>query len=391
MTDDPTAPWVALACGGTGGHLFPGLAVAQELADRGMRVSLLISPKEVDQQSVAAARDRFSVVTLPAVGFSGKRLPAFLFATWKGYRASLAAFSRCRPSAVLAMGGFTSAAPVLAGRRMGARIFLHESNAVPGRATRWLARWSDACLVGFREACEHPALQRAVVTGTPVRQEVRQADVRESRRALGLAVDQPVLLVTGGSQGARGVNQLMVAALEEIIRRHPTLQFIHLTGTADRAAVEEVYRRTGAPARVWPFSQRMEQVLAAATVVVSRSGASSLAELAARRLPAVLIPYPTAADDHQRHNARLFVRMGAARLLDQTTADGPALVAELDALLSDEGLRESLADALAPLDCPDAASCIAEHLCRRIAESGSTREAARREPARPAPAPARVA
>ncbi len=391
MMAEPTAPWVALACGGTGGHLFPGLAVAHELADRGMRVSLLISPKEVDQHSAAAARSRFTVVTLPAVGLSGKRLPAFLLATWKGYRASLAAFSHDRPSAVLAMGGFTAAAPVLAGRRTGARVFLHESNTRPGRANRWLARWADQCLVGFREACDHPALRRAVVTGTPVRETVRQADAVESRRALGLAVDRPVLLITGGSQGARGVNQLMMSALDEITRRHPTLQFIHLTGAADLAAVSEAYRRTRVPARVWPFSQHMEQLLAAATVVVSRSGASSLAELAARRLPAVLIPYPTAADDHQRHNARLFVRMGAARLLEQTTADGSALAGELDALLSNEPLRESLASALAQLDCPEAASCIAEHICRRLAESGSTRDATHLRSARSQPAPARVA
>jgi len=374
MTKVPSGVSVALACGGTGGHLFPGLAVAHELADRGARVILFVSPKEVDQEGVVAARGRFEIVTLPLVAFSRRRAWTFLKGTWDGYRTVEAVFAQGRPAAVLAMGGFTAVAPVLAGRRMGARVFLHESNTVPGRANRWLSRLTEVGCVGFPEAAKRWPNQRVQVTGTPVRKEIRQAESGPSRRAHGLDENRPVLLVTGGSQGAQGVNRLMLACLAGVAHKHSDLQFVHLTGPSDFSSVSEAYGRMGIPALVRPFSHRMDQLLAAATVAVSRSGASSLAEMAARRLPSVLIPYPTAADDHQRHNAAAFVRAGAARMLDQATADGPALGKVLDELLSSSQMRQSMSDALAGLDIPQAATEIAELISRKIMSSMATSE-----------------
>ena len=150
MPSVPEKPLVAIACGGTGGHLFPGLAVAQELLRRDCDVLALVSPKEVDQQAVRAARD-VQVATLPAVALQGNPL-AFARASFASYQAAKKLFAPRPPRAVLAMGGFTSAPPVLAGKHFGAKAFLHDSNTIPGRANRWLAHVADEAFIGFPQA-----------------------------------------------------------------------------------------------------------------------------------------------------------------------------------------------------------------------------------------------
>src|SRR5476649_2198471 len=144
-------PFVAIACGGTGGHLFPGLAVAEELKKRGCNVALLISPKDVDQQAVKSAQG-FEIFTLPAVGLQNRNYFSFAKSFWQSWRAAKKIFQARPPQAVLAMGGFTSAPPILAGNAFCAKTFLHESNTIPGRANRFLARFVDAAFVGFPEA-----------------------------------------------------------------------------------------------------------------------------------------------------------------------------------------------------------------------------------------------
>jgi UDP-N-acetylglucosamine--N-acetylmuramyl-(pentapeptide) pyrophosphoryl-undecaprenol N-acetylglucosamine transferase len=176
---------VAIACGGTGGHLFPGLAVARQLQARGVAVSVLISPKEVDQQAVKAASG-VEVITLPAVALQrGSRL-AFVRGFLQSWVTARRLFRQQRPAAVLAMGGFTAAPPVLAARSLRIRTFLHESNTIPGRANRWLARVVDLAFVGFAEAEGRLAAKRVVVTGTPVRAEFQPRDPAAQRVALDL-------------------------------------------------------------------------------------------------------------------------------------------------------------------------------------------------------------
>src|SRR5215203_4766666 len=160
-------PFIAIACGGTGGHLFPGIAVAEELLRRDCEVALLISPKEVDQQAVKSAVG-MEVVTLPAVGLTRGSFVGFLSGSCKSYRAAKTFFQKKIPQAVLAMGGFTSAAPVLAGKKWGAKTFLHESNTIPGRANRWLAHFVDEAFVYFHETSGRINIARAHVTGMPV-------------------------------------------------------------------------------------------------------------------------------------------------------------------------------------------------------------------------------
>ena len=161
------APFVAIACGGTGGHLFPGLAVAEQLTQRGCAVTLLISPKEVDQQAVKSVR-RMDIVTLPAVGLQNRNYFSFARSFVKSLFAARKLFCRRKPDAVLTMGGFTGAPPVLAAKRSGARTFLHESNTIPGRANRLLARFVDEAFVGFSESASRLSTRKVTHTGTPV-------------------------------------------------------------------------------------------------------------------------------------------------------------------------------------------------------------------------------
>lgn len=365
----PARSLVAIACGGTGGHLFPGLAVGEELRRRGCQVQVLVSPKEVDQQAVAAAAG-MTVATLPAVGLTHGRRLEFLLGFLRSYAAARRLFRDRAPQAVLAMGGFTSAPPVLAGRRAGAVTFLHESNTIPGRANRWLAHVVDQAFVGFPGAAGRLHHTNIVVTGTPVRPQFQPAEAAACRVALGLHPLRPLLLVMGGSQGASGVNDLVLRALPQLVRGAPELQFLHLTGPHDAARVESAYRLQQARAVVRPFLTEMELALGAATLALSRAGASSLAELAAMRVPAVLIPYPIAADHHQFHNARAYVDTGAAAMLEERGATGERLATITLGLLQDAPTLATMREKVAAWHRPDAAPVIAEKMLRLMRAHG---------------------
>lgn len=361
-------PFIAIACGGTGGHLFPGIAVARQLRRHGCEVKLLISPKEVDQQAVKQLTD-LQTFTLPAVGLQNRNYFAFGKSFFDSYLAAWKLFREQRPAAVLAMGGFTSAPPVLAARKFRAQAFLHDSNTIPGKANRFLARYVDEAFVGFSEAASRLKAKKISVTGTPVRPEFfdnHAAEVSspaDCRRLLGLDADLPTLLIVGGSQGARGLNQLIISALPLIAKN--SWQVLHLTGTADFKKTEAAYAALPLRAVVKPFLAEMNLALGAATICVSRSGASSLAEIAAVRLPSALVPLPTSADNHQQTNAAAYVKTGAARLLPQSSAP-ETVAAVLTELMTDALLRVDMQTALARWHAPDAAEIIAQKILAAI-------------------------
>jgi UDP-N-acetylglucosamine--N-acetylmuramyl-(pentapeptide) pyrophosphoryl-undecaprenol N-acetylglucosamine transferase len=374
MRTASSQPFVAIACGGTGGHLFPGLAVGQVLQRAGCHVALLISHKEIDQEAIKGAAD-MDVLALPAVGLQDGNLGRFVTRAWRSYRICVHSFRPHPPQAVLAMGGFTSAPPVLAAKRFGAATFIHEANAFPGRANRWLAPWVDEVFVAFPEAASRLPAQRPIVTGMPVRPQFKPADAGACRMALGLDPARPVLLVTGGSQGASGVNQLLIGILPHLRQARPELQFIHQTGAQDLERVRAAYAEAGLRAQVYPFLSEMELALGAASAAISRAGASSTAEMAAMQLPAVLIPYPAAADNHQDFNARALVRSGAAVRVPQRGTKPEELVAELLRLLDGSQVRKQMQAALARWHRADSAELIAGHILRKLGLPGLALEA----------------
>ncbi|MBI4660924.1 MAG: undecaprenyldiphospho-muramoylpentapeptide beta-N-acetylglucosaminyltransferase [Verrucomicrobia bacterium] len=358
---------VAIACGGTGGHLFPGLAVAERLQQRSCHVTLLVSQKAVDQQGVQSAHG-MEVQTLPAVALQRGAVRPFLRGFWRSYRLCSEQFRHQRPDAVLAMGGFTSAPAILAGRKRGAATFLHEANSIPGRANRWLSYFADEVFVGFPEAAPRLPTPAVQVTGTPVRSEFQPADPAACRIALGLNPNRPVLLIMGGSQGAHAINELAVGALPTLRLRAPQLQFIHLAGNVDAEKVAAAYRLHQGPAMVRAFLTEMELALGAATLAVGRAGASSLAEFAAMRLPAILIPYPSAADNHQFHNARALFETGAAVQLNEPEATPERLAELIVDLIENPSQIEAMRRSLEPWAFSDAAEKIAQYMLDAIGQ-----------------------
>ena len=365
MTNPETKmPFVAIACGGTGGHLFPGLAVAEQLKLRGCDVALLISPKNVDQQAVKAARG-LEIFTLPAVALQNRNYFSFARSFWQSRSAAKKIFRRHNPSAVLAMGGFTSAPPVLAAKSFGAKTFLHESNTIPGRANRFLAYVVDEAFVGFHQTVGRLNAPKVTTTGTPVRPQFQPQGAAKCRSALGLEPNRPTILVVGGSQGASGLNEMILSTLPRLAEKG--WQWLHLTGAGDFEKMKAAYAARGTKAVVKPFLAEMDLALGAATVAVSRAGASSLAEIAAMRLPALLVPFPAAADNHQFFNASAFEKTGAAMLLEQKKST-PEKVAEiLVKLVEDETTRSQMQSALAQWHAPKAAEQIAEAVMEAVA------------------------
>ena len=382
------APFVAIACGGTGGHLFPGLAVAEQLQIRGCAVGLLISPKDVDQEAVKSAVERrapprresedsqrvelvlgapMEIFTLPAVGLQNRNYFSFAGSFVKSLYAARKIFKARPPCAVLAMGGFTSAPPIWVGKNFGAKTFLHESNTIPGRANRLLARFMDEAFVGFPSAAARLRARKVTTTGTPVRPQFQPGDAAVCRALFRLDPGRPTILVMGGSQGASGINDLVLSALPSLGDRASTWQWLHLTGPKDVEKVKAAYDQRGFKAVVKPFLAEMDLALGAATASVSRAGASSLAEIAALRLPSLLVPYPAAADNHQFYNALAFETTGAARLLEQKNATPEKVAAWLRELVEDAAVRAKIQTALAQWNAPKAAEQIADIMLAAIA------------------------
>src|SRR5215468_9943725 len=348
-----------IACGGTGGHLFPGIAVAEVLQNRGHEVMLLVSEKDIDAVALSG-RTNFKVEKLPTVGLPSPFSPA-LFGFARRFVESLSLcrsiYRKFNPHAVLGMGGFTSTAPVLAGRFRGIPTFIHESNAVPGKANRWTARVVNAVMLGFKECAPFFPKTHTEITGTPVRTELVRLDRAESRRKLGLQEDLPTLLVMGGSQGASGINQALIKALP-FLQGLP-LQVIHLSGTRDERLVADNYHRGNVPAYIAPFHHRMEEIYSAADLIVARAGAASLAEFAGFSLPGILIPFPYAADDHQTRNAEIYAHADAAILIKQSEISGELLARKIRELIEDPGRIQQMAANSSHLAPKDAAGRVA--------------------------------
>jgi UDP-N-acetylglucosamine--N-acetylmuramyl-(pentapeptide) pyrophosphoryl-undecaprenol N-acetylglucosamine transferase len=347
-----------IACGGTGGHLFPGLAVAEMLRERGHEVMLFVSEKEIDTLALSG-RNNFRFEKLPTIGLPSLYSPAIL-----GFvRRFSESLSLCRsiyrkfnPQAVLGMGGFTSTAPVLAGRMRGVSTFIHESNAIPGKANRLTARMVRAVLLGFKECAPFFPRSRTEVTGTPIRTELKRVDRHVAREKLGLRHDLPTLLVMGGSQGASGINQAIIKTLPSL--HGMPLQVIHLSGTRDERLVADNYRRENIPAFVAPFHHHMEELYSAADFSIARAGAASLAELAFFALPGILIPYPYAAEDHQTRNAEIFARADAAVLLKESELSGDSLARKIKDFIGDAQMLRRMSENCARLAPKNAAELV---------------------------------
>ena len=358
---------IVIAGGGTGGHLFPALAVAEILQERGDEVVILISEKEID---ALATKDRteFRYEKLPGIGMPkifSPAIPGFLKRFNQGLSLCRALYKKFQPEAVLGMGGFTSTAPILAGRLRKIPAFLHESNAIPGKANRLNARMVKTVFLGFGECAPHFPNSKCEVTGTPIRKALSQRVPREvALEAFGLQEGRKTLLVMGGSQGAHGINEALIKALP-LIKELP-LQVIHLAGLQDEQPVLANYRREGIPAYVSGFCHQMENAYSAADFAIARSGAASVSELSHFGIPSLLIPFPQAADDHQALNAKIFEKAGAASVLSQEETTAETLAEKVRWFLAEPGRLSTMSDCCLRLAPRDAARRVVEAIGKNL-------------------------
>jgi len=349
---------VVIAGGGTGGHLYPGIAVARELLARRPDAVITFAGTSRGIESRVVPREGFALDVLRSVGLKGMSpaalvrglaiLPRSLFDAW-------GIISRRSPSLVVGVGGYSSGPVVLAAALRGVPTLLLEQNAVPGLTNRLLSRIVSAAAVTFESTASFFG-RRGFVAGNPVRPEFLSRDGGEPRRDDA----PPRVLIFGGSQGAHAINVAMVEAAPKLAAYPGGMAITHQTGERDRELVSDGYSRAGIEARVEPFLFAMDREVSAADLVVCRAGATTLAELTAAGKPAVLVPLPTAADDHQRKNAEVLAAAGAAEMLEQKRLTGALLAERITALLEDPARLTAMALAARRVARPDAAMVIAD-------------------------------
>lgn len=352
---------ILIACGGTGGHLFPGIAVAEALLATGHQPLLLISQKKIDAQA-SAKYPHLTFKIVPAIAkpptLSPRMLP-FLLALWKSIQTSKKIIRDFQADAVLGMGGFTSLPPVYAAHRLGKKTYVHDSNARPGRANILTSRFCTKVFIGLQPAAAYFKAPTQL-TGTPARPEIIHLPSRQQAAAtFGLDPEKTTLLVTGGSQGALQLNRLIAKAAPSLPQ---DIQILHIAGPGDfeRIRSENPKRRPGY--HLIGFCDQMPSAYALAHLVIARSGASTLTEISLAGLPSLLVPYPHAADDHQTANAQVFSTAGAATLIQEKDLTPESLAQQLTSLLTNPTTLKTMSEAAQSLAIPDAAHRVTQEI-----------------------------
>jgi UDP-N-acetylglucosamine--N-acetylmuramyl-(pentapeptide) pyrophosphoryl-undecaprenol N-acetylglucosamine transferase len=341
-----------LAGGGTGGHVIPALAIANELQKSyGAEVLFIGTARGIENRLVPAAGYALQLVRVGAlknVSLMTRVKTAFDLprAVWDASRM----LNEFAPDVVIGVGGYASGPAMLAAVVKHIPTLAFEPNVVPGFANRVVARFVSGAAVHFEETAKY--FRHAEVTGVPVRQVFFEIPLFEINKKRGRA---PTVLVFGGSQGAHAINEAMIRCLPELRRQSPGIHIIHQTGDGDYNDALTAYKSLGESAEVFKFIEDMPSAFARADLLVCRSGASTVAEITAAGKPAIFVPFPRAADDHQRVNAEALARSGAAVVVEESKLEGVWLAETIAALLGDPRRLELMSEAARGLAHPDAA------------------------------------
>jgi len=350
-----------IAGGGTGGHLYPGIAIAEEIRRRKPGARILFAGRGLPLEKSIVERHGYSLLPVRSGGVVGKSIGRRLsgaFLALRGFFEAMRMLQKLKPKAVVGVGGYASFPMVLAAAARRIPTLVQEQNAVPGLTNRLLGRVAGEIALAYDDTRRYFG-GRGRLTGNPIRAEF--LDVRPTPKG-----DRWSLLVFGGSQGARALNSAVLDALPHLLEERERLSIVHGTGPADEERVRRAYASSAFPAEVLPYITDIRSAYAGADLVIARAGASTCSELAACGKAAILVPLPTAAHDHQTRNAESVARAGAAVLLKEKDLSGPALAGAIRNLLEDPARIEAMEKASRSLARPDAAARIVD-LVERIA------------------------
>jgi UDP-N-acetylglucosamine--N-acetylmuramyl-(pentapeptide) pyrophosphoryl-undecaprenol N-acetylglucosamine transferase len=368
LSRSPALPLsVIIAGGGTGGHIYPGIAIAQEFKRRDADTHIVFVGTARGLEAKIIPREGFNlelieVTALKRVGFIN-RIKSLLTLP-KSFLTARSLIKQFKPDVVIGVGGYASGPVVLTASWMGVPTLVAEQNALPGFTNRVLARFVKAAAVSFEEARLF-FKEKAEITGNPIRAEFFEAPAKHPG-------DVIHVLITGGSQGARAINEAVIGALPQLAEEKDRLSFAHQTGENDYYRVRDAFEKSGLKAEVKPFIEKMVDEFARADLVISRAGATTVAELAAAGKPAIMIPFPFAADDHQRKNAEAIENAGAGRMILQTELTSERLAKELLWLVHDPQQLGRMAEASRKLGHPDAAKKVVDLAMRICSKNTST-------------------
>jgi UDP-N-acetylglucosamine--N-acetylmuramyl-(pentapeptide) pyrophosphoryl-undecaprenol N-acetylglucosamine transferase len=373
-----------IAGGGTGGHVFPGIAIAEEVVTRHPANDVVFVGTARGLEATVVPKAGFPIELIEVRGLKGKGIADTLknllllpLALWQSFQI----LRRWRPDIVVGVGGYASGPVVLAARLLRIPTAIQEQNAMAGFTNRVLGRFVEAAFTAFPEAARHFPRGKVYQLGNPIRRTLMENFMRPELRH-----DRPHMLVFGGSQGAHALNMRVVEALPHLADLRDRLHFTHQTGARDREQVERGYRACGFEPDVREFITDMSAAYAGADLVVCRAGATTLAELTVCHKPSILVPFPFAADNHQVKNATSLVDAGAAVMIEERDLTGELLASEIRSILSHPERRERMARAAGSLGSPQAAKEIADvctELVRRRWGSPSGQPRERTAPARP--------
>ncbi|HID98206.1 MAG TPA: undecaprenyldiphospho-muramoylpentapeptide beta-N-acetylglucosaminyltransferase [Thermodesulfobacteriaceae bacterium] len=350
---------LVIAGGGTGGHVFPGLAVAEALEEiSGLDVMWIGTGRPVEKDAMKEKAWQYRILKvrpikgagLPATVRSMAGLPFYTLKTMIWLRSF-------NPHVVLGVGGYVSGPVLLAARMLGIPAAIHEQNLIPGLANRWASKFADSVFVSFRQSTSHFPGKHCIFTGNPVRRTVLRP-----RGNSACSSDRARILIMGGSQGAEGLNRIVREAMVILRQSGIILEVIHQTGRTDRERTENFYREAGIPVKTVPFIEDMGRAYAWADLAVCRAGAGTLAELTAMGKPSILIPYPAATDSHQEANAGDLAEAGAARFFREGEVGAVRFAEEIRSLLEDRQALSDMAEKARRLGRPEAARLIASSL-----------------------------
>jgi UDP-N-acetylglucosamine--N-acetylmuramyl-(pentapeptide) pyrophosphoryl-undecaprenol N-acetylglucosamine transferase len=357
------------AGGGTGGHIYPAIAVAEQVGrlEPAAKMHFFCSERSIDREILS--RSGFDYTPLPARYFSARpdRLTGFAVSMFRSFRIARRRIGGCVPAVLLGVGGFASAPAVHAAYRLGVPVALLNVDAVPGKANRVLARFARMIFVQFEGTRSYFVGTKAqvLVTGCPLRSGFNDADRRRGIRALGLDEYKKTLVVMGGSAGAQSINEVICSLIERLEEFSGDWQVVHLAGRANLDVVRRSYVGTGISSTVLGYWDQMADLLAAADLVVGRSGGVSVAEYAAAGVPSICVPYPYHKDRQQHLNAAALADAGGAVVVEQLRehcATAAVLWEKLRQLMADGQRRKLMADACRRVAVSDAAGRIAKEL-----------------------------